>query len=222
MQHSKEHSARRGKRYVCQYCGERYQMNKETYSLRSLGVYKRSCTSNECEDKARSKAAKKALKVVRKQQKDKLREAIGIKPKKQSQDALQKSINKIARLLDKGRPCLARPFEAQNIALQGGHIFSVGSYPALRYNVWNIHGQCHKSNAILGGEPDLMLEGIERRYGHEQLDKVLSLKSTYKVLKLTNQEKKEALKKANKIIRELESGKTYTRDEVNEIIGIYK
>jgi hypothetical protein len=197
-------------------------MEKQTYSLRSLGVYKRSCTSNECEDQARGKAAKKALKVVRKQQKDKLREAIGIKPKKQSQDALQKSINKIARLLDKGQPCLARPFEAQNIALEGGHIFSVGSYPSLRYNIWNIHGQCHKSNAILGGEPDLMLEGIERRYGQEQLDKVLSLKSTYKVLKLTNQEKKDALKKANKIIRELESGKTYTRDEVNKIIEIYK
>ena len=222
MQNSKEHSARRGKRYVCQYCGERYDMDKQTYSLRSLGVYKRSCTSNECEDQARGKAAKKALKVVRKQQKDKLREAIGIKPKKQSQDALQKSINKIARLLDKGQPCLARPFENQSRPLEAGHIFSVGAYPALRYNLWNIHGQSNKSNRQNGGESDLMQEGIERRYGIEQFNKLQDMRRTYKVLKLTNQEKKDALKKANKIIRELESGKTYTRDEVNEMIEIYK
>lgn len=222
MKHTKEESAKRGKRYVCQYCGERYHMDKKTYSMRSLGVYKRCCTSSECEDKARGKTAKKALKTVRKQEKDKLRKAIGIKPKKQSQDPLQKSINKIARLLDKDRPCLARPFENQNRALEAGHIFSVGAYPALRYNLWNIHGQSNKSNRQNGGESDLMQEGIERRYGVDQFDKLQEMRRTYKVLKLTNQEKKEALRKANKLIKDLESGKHYTRDEVNEIIGIYK
>jgi hypothetical protein len=225
MKYTKEQSAKRGKRYVCQYCGERYHMDQNTYSLRTLnknGLYKRCCTSDGCESIARGKLAKQALKLYRKQQKDKLREAIGDKKGKQSQDPLQKAINKIARLLDKNKPCLARPFENQNRPLEAGHIFSVGAYPALRYNLWNIHGQSNKSNRQNGGESDLMQEGIERRYGIEQFNKLQEMRRTYKVLKLTNQEKKEALTVANRIARELESGKVYTRDEVNELIGIYK
>tara|TARA_R100000951_G_scaffold116724_1_gene130152 strand:- start:2774 stop:3442 length:669 start_codon:yes stop_codon:yes gene_type:complete len=221
VDYSKEHSARRGKRYVCRICKERYHLEQIEFQKRSKTIYKRVCFSGVCEDKAREEVAKKVLKQHRKAQKDKLKQSLGIKPKKQSQHPLQKSLNKIARLLDKNRPCLARPFEATNRKLEGGHIFGVGSFPALRYNIWNIHGQSHKSNHILGGESLLMLEGIERRYGSERLDMVIGLRQKYKVLKLSKDDKKEALKIANQIVRDLESGKEYTRDEINEQLNIY-
>ena len=220
MQYSKEQSTKRGKRYVCRICRDRYHMSAEEYKKRSLTFRKRTCNKDECLDIAAGEVARKAIKKVRREEKEKLKKAIGIRGK-QSQDALQKVINKIARLLDKDEPCLARPFEKQNVPLQGGHIYSVGSHPALRYNIWNIHGQSHKSNAILGGEPDLMLQGIERRYGIERRKKVESLVKDYKVLKLSRAEKKAALKIARRLQRELESGKIFTRDQINEKIGIY-
>ena len=214
-------SAKRGKRYVCRICKERYHMTSEEYQKRSLTFRKRICESDACLDEAAGQVAKKLIKKVRDKEKDKLRQAIGIKPKKQSQDPLQKTMNKIARLLDKDNPCLARPFESQNVPLQGGHIYAVGSYPSLRYNIWNIHGQSHKSNAINGGESSLMIEGIERRYGIDRRETVEAMIKKYKVLKLTSDEKKEALKVANGIARELEKGSTFTRDQIYEHIGIY-
>ena len=221
MKYSKEQSAKRGKRYVCRICKDRYHMTSEEYKKRSLTFRKRTCDKDDCLDIAAAEVAKKAIKKVRKEEKERLRKAIGIKGK-QSQDPLQKVMNKIARLLDKDEPCLARPFENQNIPLQGGHIYSVGSHPALRYNIWNIHGQSHKSNAINGGEPHLMIEGIERRYGIEQRRKVENLVKEYKVLKLSREEKKAALKVARRLMRELEKGTIFTRDEINKQIGIYK
>ena len=219
MQHSKEESAKRPKKKTtvtrsCKVCRTRFEReNHLTFIV---------WCSPDCGYKYSQELKKKKEREAWKKKKEQLKANLGIKPKKQSQDILQKEVNKIARLLDKGKPCLARPNEAQNIALEGGHIFSVGSYPALRYHLWNIHGQSHKSNAILGGEPTLMLEGIERRYGIECRNDVEELRKRYSVLKLTKAEKSEAAKKARQIIKELESGKVYTRDQVNEILAIYK
>lgn len=140
---------------------------------------------------------------------------------KQSQDPLQKAVNKIVRLLDKDQPCLARPFE-QCSHFDAGHVWGVGSWPSLRYNVWNIHKQSVKSNRDLGGESLLMLEGIETRYGAEIRDMVEGLRLKYPKLSLSVQDKTEALKTANKIIRDLEKGFEYTRDQINEFLGIYK
>ena len=217
--HSKEESAKRPEKKTtvkrtCKICRSRFDREK----AKTWIVWCSADCGYEYSKELRAKQRREAWK----KEKEKIKQYLGIKPKKQSQDSLQKAVNKIARLLDKGKPCLARPNEAQNIALEGGHIFSVGSYPSLRYHLWNIHGQSHKSNAILGGEPDLMLEGIERRYGIEKRNDVEELRKRYPVLKLTKAEKKEAVKKANRIIKELESGKVYTRDQVNSILGIYK
>lgn len=140
---------------------------------------------------------------------------------KQTKEPLQIAINKIARLLDADLPCLARPFEySQNY--DAGHIFSVGAHPALRYHLWNIHKQSVKSNKYLGGEQILMLQGIEQRYGEEIREYIEKLPQKIPTLKLSIEEKKEALKKANKIIRDIESGEKFTRNEINEILGIYK
>lgn len=217
--HSKEESAKRPEKKTtvkrtCKICRARFDREK----VKTWVVWCSPDCGYEYSKELRAKQKREAWK----KEKEKIKQYLGIKPKKQSQDSLQKAVNKIARLIDKGQRCLARPNEAQNTPLEGGHIYSVGSYPSLRYHLWNIHGQSHKSNAILGGEPDLMLQGIERRYGIEKRNDVEDLRKRYPVLKLTKAEKKEAVTKANRIIKELESGKVYTRDEVNDILGIYK
>lgn len=193
------------------------------YSKRSMTALKRVCTEVECMTKAAMKTieTKKAKQRKEwKQRKENLKIDIGVK-KKQSQEPLQKSINRIAVLIDKDKPCIARPIE-NHVHFDGGHVYSVGSHPALRYNLHNVFKQSVKSNRDLGGEQSLMLEGIEIIHGPEQRKKTESLIQKYPVLKLTYDEKKDALKEANKIIRELEKGVKHSRDQVNELIGIYK
>jgi hypothetical protein len=67
-----------------------------------------------------------------------------------------------------------------------------------------------------------MLEGLEIRYGAEIRDMVEGLRLKYPKLSLSVQDKTEALKTANKLIRDLEKGFEYTRDQINEFLGIYK
>lgn len=211
------------KRYKCKYCKEFYFMTPSEKSQMSLGWLNRCCKSDTCIDEAyevyKDKLAKQKLKEWKKR-KDQLKHDIGVK-KKPHEEPLQKACNKIAKLLDKDLPCIARPIENHNF-FDGGHVYSVGSHPALRYNLNNIFKQSVKSNRDLGGEQSLMLEGIEILHGIEQREKTEGLVQKYPILKLTYDEKKQALKEANKIVRELKEGKQYTRDQVNKKIGIYE
>ena len=212
------------KKYICQYCRQPYFMPVNVYSVRTMNGLKRCCTKVDCMTEAAMKVIAKKKQLESKFEKQKWKERkteYRFQVSKQTKEPLQLAINKIARLLDLNFPCLARPFEySQNY--DAGHIFSVGAHPSLRYHLWNIHKQSVKSNKYLGGEQMLMLEGIAQRYGEEIRQYIESLPQNIPTLKLTIEEKKEALKKANKIIKYLELGITYTRDEVNQIIGIYK
>lgn len=215
------------KKYKCGYCGDDYYMVKANYSKVERVGNKKPCHRVEC----KSSHAMKHLEKLKAKQKEKikkdwndrkkgLKEELGVK-KKQSQQPLQKSINKIVRLLDKEEPCLARPTE-NHVAFDAGHIFSVGSHPSLRYNVWNIFKQSVKSNRDLAGEQLMMMEGVEIRYGKDKREYIETLPSLYPILKLTADEKRVALKIANRLIREIEKGADFTRDQINEYLGIYK
>ena len=191
-------------------------------SKRSMTAFKSSCTDLICEGKAVDKMFADKRKQQNKEwqeRKKAMKLDLGIK-KKQSAEPLQKSINQIARILDDLEPCLARPTE-NHTKFDGGHIFGVGAHPSLRYNLWNIHKQSVKSNRDLGGEQLLMIEGIHIRYGQERMHYVLNLPKKYPTTKLNANERKDALKVANQIIRDLEKGILYTRDQANEMIGIY-
>lgn len=217
------------KRYKCKICSEFYYMNKEAHKRRTFengGRVSRTCTKRECEIESMKRAAMKQVKQQRilkrkewKKEKEQIRQNLGIK-KKQSQEPLQKAVNKIARLLDTQENCLARPTE-KHTKFDAGHIFSVGSHPSLRYHLWNIHKQSVKSNRYNGGEMGLMLDGLEIRYGKEVREMVESLPGKYSVLKLTAFEKREKLKIANEVCRRLEKGEQLSRDEINEMLGIY-
>lgn len=201
------------KKYKCKSCGNLYEKKHsfQTWCSYDCGV---NIAKNKLEKQNKSKAIQE--KKEWKERKESLKRELNY-----SKDPLQIAINKIVRLIDKHQPCIARPFENCKF-FDAGHVYSTGSHPALKYNLWNIHKQSVKSNRDKGGEQHLMLEGIEIRYGKERLNYIMELPKFHPVLKLSENEKKEALRKANQIIREMELGMAYTRDEVNEFLNIYK
>lgn len=211
------------KTYTCRYCKEKFDMTMFKYSLRSMTGLKGYCEKIDCMAKAAMKVIEKQKESDRRQWKKRKRNLeleVG-KKKQPSQEPLQKAVNKIVRLIDKDQPCICRPTENHQ-HFDAGHLYSSGSWKSLTYHMWNIHKQSVKSNQHNDGEPTLMLEGIEIRYGKERKEYIENLKKVYPVLRLTAWEKREALKIANQIIRDIENkGKVYTRDDVNDMLGIY-
>lgn len=74
----------------------------------------------------------------------------------------QTVFNKIIRTIDNGQPCIS--CGASN-PTDAGHYRSVGSYPELRYDPFNVWIQCRKCNGYFGGKPIEMMEGLIITYG---------------------------------------------------------
>lgn len=138
---------------------------------------------------------------------------------------LQTEINTIVRLIDAEKGCIScnhgwnSPFTRQAHA---GHRISVGSNPTLRYNVFNIFKQCSICNNILSANEREYDKGIVKIYGPGMLDFIRSLPGRFDALHLSTDELKESILIARKIIKEIQSGKDFTRTEINQKIGIYK
>jgi len=220
--------------YSCIYCHEKYKMSVQRYGVRSMTGLKQCCEKLECMEEAAKKVLKKQREADKKAQRkawekkkaqweEELSEGgskkFASRKKGAPADPLQTSINRIIKLIDVDRTCIARPFLNTN-QYDSGHVFSIGSWPSLRYNCWNIFKQSVYSNRDKGGEQGKMLDGVEALYGKK--DYVMSLREQYPELHLKDYEKMEALKKANKIIREWDPENPLNRDQVNEILGIYK
>jgi len=84
----------------------------------------------------------------------------------------QKVINRLAKLLDAGKPCIDCGATWSDYKFHGGHYRSVGSAPELRFDLRNIHGQKGSCNCATGrrkhkaGAIGSMYEkGLIRRYG---------------------------------------------------------
>jgi DNA repair exonuclease SbcCD ATPase subunit len=89
---------------------------------------------------------------------------------------LQKVFNEFIRLRDSKEPCIScgRPLPAKYDA---GHFYSVGSYPNLRFNEDNVHGQCvecnqHKHGNLLEYSPRLT-----ERIGFERASKLMVIRN---------------------------------------------
>ena len=141
---------------------------------------------------------------------------------------LQKEINTIVRLIDKGSQCIST-LKPLNDKFDAGHMYSVGSNPALRFHLDNIHAQSVYANQYLSGDQINYLNGLREVYGNDYKEYVLSLKSRYKVLKLSQDEIKEKITIARQIVKELKSldlkysakVRLELRKKYNEMLGIY-
>lgn len=150
----------------------------------------------------------------------------GIGPMKQE---LQKMVNEIVRLIDKGLPCISC---SNDHTPQAGHFHSVGAKPFLRFNLNNIHVQGHKCNIELTGNREGYFKGICDRYGHGYASMVEHvLPGKFRHVKLSRHELKEAITSAKDCLQELKNRivpietnqeRLKLRLIYNNRIGIYK
>lgn len=138
---------------------------------------------------------------------------------------LQKKVNAIVRLLDKGRPCLATQFYAKKF--DAGHVYARGGNKTIRFNLHNIHRQSAQSNHWQNDD-GLLREGIVREYGQEYMTFISELRRT-PALKYSNEQYHQFYKKASEIVLKLKKeDKEYSdwerlakRDLINTELGIY-
>ena len=138
---------------------------------------------------------------------------------------LEHDINAIVRLIDADKGCISCDHGWHSKATRqfhAGHRISVGSNPTLRYNVFNIFKQCSICNDWKSANEREYDKGLIKHYGPAMLEYVRILSSQFPSLHLSIDELKEAIKKARRIKKEILEGKDYTRQQINDQIGIYK
>lgn len=171
----------------------------------------------------------KAKSIVKKQKKAKDKEtADSLKSLSEWQKELQDEVNHIARLIDKDQSCISHNGIPKKP--NGGHYLSVGSHPALRFNLLNIWQQCYSCNGEKGGKPIQYEDTLVAMYGREVFDSIrYGLPQLYPYLKLHQSAYPELIKKAREIVRELKKeDMVYTKEErlelrhkYNKQLGIY-
>ena len=149
-----------------------------------------------------------------------------IKTLSEYKNDLQKEINTIIRLIDKGWACIATG--SSEGKMNAGHYLSVGSSDTTRFHLENIWLQSEHSNSWKAGDTIRYQEGIEMLYGKDYLDYLTGLKN-YPLIKLGKEDIKEKISIARNIVRELKKvDKQYSLEErvelrkrFNKEIGIY-
>ena len=193
------------------------------YSQRSLTPLKGCCTSIDCIAKLATNNLTKMKKERSKIETEKMKEAI--KTIADWKKDLETVINWIVREIDKDQDCISHPEHSNFLRFDAGHCFSVKSHSDIRFNLHNIHKQNSEANQRHGGDANY-INGLIKRYGEDYTKMVLGLPLKYKGIgkekfKIQNI-KNEYLPKAREVKRLMQKGQTFTRDEVNQIIGIYK
>jgi hypothetical protein len=114
-----------------------------------------------------------------------------IKTRQEHLKELQVVFNSYIRERDKGTLCISceRPLKAKYDA---GHFYSVGSYPNLRFDERNVHGQCVECNQHKHGNLIEYGERLLTRIGKQATDELHAAKNGR--LSLTVDEIKELLK----------------------------
>jgi hypothetical protein len=205
------------KTYTCRICKSKYErMMGQTYI-------------KWCSDKCQDAFIKKTVEKVREEKKRKERKAWREKKRQYREelgitiDHLQKAINKIVRKLDENEPCIVFPALPIDLSTkQAGHSFSRSRKPHLKYLLLNIHGESERSNGDQNITDEVRVRAVADRYGDEVLEWLYWADTHNRPLKLTQQDKNEAIKEARKIYRELEQGAEYTRSYIDARLRIYK
>jgi hypothetical protein len=168
------------------------------------------------------KSSLKGKKKVEKEKKEELKALKKVFEPVKSK--LQKKVQLIARLIDKGELCLARNIRGQ---MHGGHVISRGSNSQMSFNLHNIHRQSASSNKWQNDD-GLLKEGVVYEYGQDYMDFISSLKRT-PLVKYSDSEYREFYAVASKIALELKASnlryskedRIRLRNEINLKLGIY-
>lgn len=112
--------------------------------------------------------------------------------------------HKYIRLRDKNKPCIScgTPYKSD---FDAGHYFSAAKYSTLKFNEYNINGQCIQCNRFKEGNELEYSINLPNRIGQENFDDLKYLASQDKKtdFKWDRQKLKETIKYYKKKIREL-------------------
>lgn len=159
--------------------------------------------------------------------KEKLELKKNLETKTELERRLQTEINTIVRLIDHGQECISsgRPLGKNYDA---GHLFSVGSNPTIRFNLFNIFAQSVHDNQHKSGNELQYFLRLKEIFGEDFQQFVLSLKQI-KALHLSKDDIRDKTDLARGIIKWLKlQDRTFTKDErinirsdINNQLGIY-
>lgn len=164
------------------------------------------------------KFVEKETKIRNKEQKQ------SIKNKAYFEGKLQDLVNEIVRMIDAGKGCISCShgwLTNWTRMKHAGHRLSVGSNASLRFNILNIFSQCSVCNNFKSGNEREFDKGLLEHYGPDQVEKVTQLKAKYPELHLTILDLQEAIKNAREVKKRILAGEDFTREQINELIGIY-
>lgn len=205
----------------CKHCKIKFE---KKYAFQQFCLSDDECIKafNESVKYAKEKQKAKQWQKEKKEIKEKLM------TKSDYEKLLQKEINTIVRLIDKGFICISSG-KPLNDKFDAGHFYSVGSNPSLRFNLLNIYAQSVYANQYLSGDQINFINGINENYGSGLKSIVLRLKKDYPIIKLTQEELKEKTITARSIVKHLKmENKIYNsvqridlRRKFNKMIGIY-
>lgn len=143
-------------------------------------------------------------------------------------DILQKLVNQIARNIDTNYPCISS--NRTTGQMHGGHMYSVGAHPELRFNLLNIWKQSAMDNTYKSGNINDYRANLEKNLGAYACY-VFQLAENAKPLKLSVYELQDKIKIAKQVIKEQANGdhvalgqedRLTIRKYLNKRFGIYK
>lgn len=143
-------------------------------------------------------------------------------------EILQKLVNQIARVIDTHFPCVSS--KRTTGQMHGGHLYSVGAHPEIRFNLLNIWKQSAIDNTFKSGNINDYRANIQSLFG-ESSYYILDLKDNAKPLKLSISELIDKMKIAKQIIKEQASGEHIAKSQedrliirinLNKRLGIYR
>ena len=148
---------------------------------------------------------------------------------KESKQTLQREINTIIRLIDKGAKCIDCNRTHSPPSWDAGHFASVGSNHSLRYNLHNIFKQTRHCNSMSEGNKLEYFRGLIRMYSQDYAFFVESQALKYKLVKISSDDYPILIKRCRKIIKELRkldlrytaNERILLRDKYQKEIGIY-
>lgn len=143
------------------------------------------------------------------------------------QKELQKEINTIVRLIDKGSGCISCGGQTTPA---GGHYHSTGSNRSITFHLDNIHLQDFNCNNWKSANLHKYDLGIIERYGNDYWNYIkFYIPRLFPLLKMAKNDYSEKIKIARQIVKELQKADlTYSanvrlelRKKYNERLGIY-
>jgi hypothetical protein len=136
----------------CKYCKNEFE---------KVAPKQRVCTSNECLKRFSEEVKEKEWKVKKKKLKEELQTVSELTK------IAQKYCNDYIRLRDTGKNCISCDKELKG-KFDAGHYFNT-TYSNVRFNEFNIHGQCTVCNHRKHGNLLEYQIGIEKRVGGIEL-----------------------------------------------------